>query len=203
MPFRLGSAMRIYVPWAALLAVLLFPFTTSAADGSMNGNEYNGAWTGWKCPAGIRPSSGKCASFVLLLYQKQDRVCGSHMYATAGASSLDEGGIPSFTGKLSNGAVDGMIESGLEPGRRIHVELKLAGDRLQWKRLENPEGNYLLPVSMQMTRSKHGSLFHPVFEQQLSASCTASLNRALEANRQGPQQGAQGTQGAQGEQRSQ
>lgn len=163
---------RLYaIPFAALC----LPLVCQAA-----GADFSGAWTGWSCPPGARPSSGKCASFVLTLYQKEDQVCGSHLYATAGAGSLDEGGIPSFVGAVSGDAVDGIIESGRAAGTRIRVELKMTGDRLQWKRLESPDADYLLPNSMLLTKAKRGNMLHPVFAQRLSATCAATLDRALQ-----------------------
>jgi|GEM_PF-2943804 len=161
------------------LAMPVFSFFPGASFAAA-GADFSGAWTGWSCPAGVRPSSGKCASFVLSLYQKEDQVCGSHLYATAGASSLDEGGMPSFTGTIANDVVEGVVASGRSPGTRLRVELKMSGDRMQWRRLENPDADYLLPDAMQLVKAKRGKMFHPVFEQRLSATCMATLNRALE-----------------------
>jgi len=165
--------------FAFSLAAMLFPVACLAVVGT----DFSGSWTGWSCPPGTRPSSGQCASFVLTLYQKEAQICGSHLYATAGAGSLDEGGIPSFTGKVKGDAIDGTIESGRSAGTRIRIALKMAGDRLQWKRLESPDADYLLPNSMLLSKAKRSNILHPVFAQRLSAICSATLDRALEEQR--------------------
>lgn len=136
--------------------------------------EFSGVWTGWQCPSGQSPQSGKCANLVLELHQRQDRICGAHIFATAGATQIDEGNAPSITGTVSANRVASVVveSNGLRNPVQANVELSLEKDKLQWKRLDSPGGQYLLPQSMQLVRSKHGTLFTPTFEQQLKAVCS-------------------------------
>lgn len=141
---------------------------------SVFANDFSGVWTGWQCPSGQSPQSGKCANLVLELHQRQDRVCGSHIFATAGATHIDEGNAPSITGAVGANAIASVVveSNGLRNPVQANVELSLVKGALQWKRLDEPGGQYLLPQSMQLTRSKHGTLFTPTFEQQLKAVCS-------------------------------
>jgi hypothetical protein len=155
----------------------------AVAAASAQSAEFAGSWSAWICPAGAQPEGGKCSSFVLVLHQKQDKLCGTHVFATAGARAMDEGGVPSVSGTVADGTAGVVIESGRSsPGTKVPGELK-AGSRsgLQWKRLENPKGDYLLPASAQFTKSRSGSMFSPVFEQRVKAACTAQLNAAVDA----------------------
>jgi hypothetical protein len=140
--------------------------------------DFNGAWVAWICPAGVQYDPIKCANLVLQLHQKQDKVCGAHVFATAGARQIDEGGAPSLTGTVADGSAAVSVESGRAAQLKVQVELKMTRGGLQWRRVENPEGDYLLPLSAQLTKSKHGSLLHPVFAQKLEASCAAVLNQS-------------------------
>jgi hypothetical protein len=137
-------------------------------------NDFSGVWTGWQCPPGQSPQSGRCANLVLELHQRQDRVCGSHIFATAGATHIDEGNAPSITGSIGgNGIASVVVEStGLRQPVQASVELSLVKGKLQWKRLDQPGGTYILPQTMHLTRSKHGTLFTPTFEHQLKAVCS-------------------------------
>jgi hypothetical protein len=151
-----------------LIAACLSPASLAFAD------DFSGVWTGWQCPAGQAPQSGKCANLVLELHQRQDRVCGSHIFATAGATHIDEGNAPSITGNIgANGIASVVVEStGLRQPVQASVELSLVKGKLQWKRLDGPGGTYMLPQSMHLARSKHGTLFTPTFEHQLKAVCS-------------------------------
>jgi hypothetical protein len=166
----------------------------AAGDG-----QFSGVWIAWICPAGVQYDPVKCSNLVLELQQKQDKLCGAHVFATAGARQLDEGAAPSLTGSVSNGVAVVSVESGrASPPLKIQVEMKMVRGSLQWRRLENPEGDYLLPLSAQLSKSKYGSLFHPVFEQKLQASCVSILNMAADpaasaAARSPPQSAGQGS----------
>ncbi len=151
-----------------LLAMLMLSTPMAWAD------DFSGVWTGWQCPSGQTPQSGKCANLVLELHQRQDRVCGAHIFATAGATQIDEGNAPSITGTVgADGIASVVVESnGLRTPVQANVELSLVKGRLQWKRLDEPGTGYLLPRSMNLARSKHGTLFTPTFEQQLKAVCS-------------------------------
>lgn len=137
-------------------------------------NDFSGVWTGWQCPPGQTPQSGKCANLVLELHQRQDRVCGAHIYATAGASHIDEGNAPSITGAVGPDGIASVVvaSNGLRNPMQANVALSLVKGKLEWKRLNEPGDGYMMPMSMQLTRSKHGTLFTPTFEQQLKAVCS-------------------------------
>jgi hypothetical protein len=156
-----------------LAALLLSPFAVLAA-GEAEG-DFNGAWVAWQCPSGIATESGRCDNFVLEVFQSRGRLCGAHIYATAGAGKIDEGAPPSLSGSVQNGIANIVLQSGrgspLEPPIRMQAELKLAKNRLQWRRLDNPPGDHLLPQSATLSRSRHGSLLNPFFEQRLRAVC--------------------------------
>jgi hypothetical protein len=159
-----SMAMRVFYS----LAVWALSASTAFAQ------EFSGVWTGWQCPAGQSPQSGKCANLVLELHQRQDRVCGAHIFATAGATQIDEGNAPSITGTVNASRVASVVveSNGLRNPVQANVELSIEKDKLQWKRLDGPGGHYLLPQSMQLARSRHGTLFTPTFEQQLKAVCS-------------------------------
>lgn len=173
-------------PFSSLLLITLFSASTAWA------NDFSGVWTGWQCPPGQTPQSGKCANLVLELHQRQERVCGSHIFATAGAMHIDEGNAPSIIGSVGgNGTASVVVEStGLRQPVQANIELSLVKGKLQWKRLDQPGGAYLLPQSMHLTRSKHGTLFTPTFEQQLRTVCstvvTTPASQAAPAGQQGP-----------------
>lgn len=159
-------------PPAFLLLLMLAPYSLAA-----DSQDFAGVWTGWQCPSGLQPQSGKCANFVLELHQKQERLCGSHMFATAGATQVDEGSAPSITGMIANGTASIIVESsGRKEPVQAKAELSIVKGKLFWKRLENPGGAYLLPQSMHLNRSRHGTLFTPTFEQQLKAVCSSMMN---------------------------
>ncbi|RJG07656.1 hypothetical protein D3870_18115 [Noviherbaspirillum cavernae] len=153
----------------ALFALTAFCSSSPAADGD---GDFNGAWVAAMCPAGIKTDSGKCANFVLELFQKEDKVCGSHVFATAGATQMDEGGTPSITGNVADGVATITVISGRgTPPVQVRVELKIVNNRMQWKRLDDPTGDFLLPPAAQLTRSRNKTMFAPVFAQQLQAAC--------------------------------
>jgi hypothetical protein len=156
-----------------LFALLMFLPAWAAAE------DFSGAWTASVCPPGAQNDSGRCSDFVLELMQKDDKLCGAHVFATAGAARMDEGAAPSLTGKAADGAATATVTSGRAP-IRVQVELTMANGQLQWKRLENPKGDYLLPLSAQMTRSKRKTLMAPLFEQELRAACSSVFTMAAE-----------------------
>jgi hypothetical protein len=160
-----------------LVLLMFFPYALAAADD----NDFSGAWTAWLCPSGVQSNSGRCANFVLELMQKDDKLCGAHVFATAGAGRLDEGAAPSLTGNIADGAATAMVTSGrASPRIRVQVELRMENGLLQWKRLENPKGDYLLPLSAQLTRSRSKTLMTPLFEHELRAACSSVFSMAVE-----------------------
>jgi hypothetical protein len=155
---------------AVLVALLFAVFAAHGADE----NPFSGAWVGWICPAGAQADPMRCSNLVLQLQQKDGKVCGAHVFATAGAAQLDEGAAPSLTGSVANGVAAVTVESArTSPPVKIRVEMQMARGGLQWRRLDSPEGDYLLPLSARLSKSKYGSLLHPVFAQKLDASCAA------------------------------
>lgn len=170
-----GKAMR-------RLAGFLLAAICSPLQAAESGSDFSGAWVAAICPAGAQRNSGRCSNFVLELHQKQDRLCGAHIFATAGAGQLDEGGAPSLIGTV---AADGIATVTVESSRaappiKMRVELKMARGLLQWKRLDDPEGDYLLPLATQLTKSRHDTLFSPLFGQRLKAVCSAMSNAAID-----------------------
>lgn len=158
-----------------LVALLLPPFAhASEAD-------FSGAWVAWLCPSGVQQDSGKCSNFVLELHQQGDKICGAHFFATAGAAEIDEGAAPSVIGDIVNGtATMAVISSRASPPVRVPAKLKKANGKLQWARLEDPPGDYLLPRSTTLVRSKKKTLFAPLFEQQLKAACSSAFVMATQ-----------------------
>ncbi|MDB5796845.1 MAG: hypothetical protein JWP36_747 [Paucimonas sp.] len=160
--------MRVFLPLFYLLLVAGPAFASA---------DLNGSWSGMICPQPGVGDASRCASFTLRLYQKQDRICGTHLFATAGARQMDEGGMPSIMAKASGDAINGTVESQrVSPAIRIPVTLSLAGTELRWQRTENPPGDYLLPHSMILTRSRQGGILSPLSEQRLSAACSTFLD---------------------------
>lgn len=165
--------MRRPIRIAALLLVCLSatPLAARAAD------DWNGSWIGYVCPAGVTGNAARCASFFLRLHSRNARVCGSHVYATAGAREMDEGGTPSVLAKLEGKNANGTIESArTSPPTTLPVVLHLENEELRWQRTANPAGDYLLPRNVTMTRSRQGSMLSPLFEQRLASSCAAHLD---------------------------
>lgn len=170
--FRLADPMRLST---FIFLLLLLPLPAFAHD------DFNGAWVAWICPSGVERSSGQCANFVLELMEKEGKVCGSHMFASAGAEQIEEGAAPSLTADVdaAAGAASGSAISNF--GRspvRMRVELKLDNGALRWKRLDSPSGEYLLPKNARLIKSKKRTLFAPLFEQELRAACTYVFNVA-------------------------
>lgn len=152
-----------------LLSLALPCLPAMAADDE---NDFGGVWVATICPPGIRNDPAHCAHFVLELFQKEGKLCGSHVFATAGAGQMDEGGTPSIVGNVADGAAHVVAQSGRgRPPARMQVELKIVNDRLQWKRLEDPPGDYLLPSLALLNKSKSKTMFAPSFAQQLEAAC--------------------------------
>lgn len=172
----LGAAVPV-----SLLCLLLAPSPSFAAGDT----DFSGTWTAWVCPKGDasgQPNPARCSSFVLSLYQKEDKLCGSHLFATAGATQLDEGGAPSLAASIEKDAAHGTIESrrGAAPVQ-LRFDLKVSDNVLTWQRLDSPEGEYMLPRSARLRRSAKGDLFGPVFVQRLSAVCASALAMATAA----------------------
>jgi hypothetical protein len=176
------------MPWLHTISIIMRLLTLlafaaccphTAAVGS-DGN-FSGAWVAWLCPAGVRYDPAICSNFVLELYQARDKLCGAHVFATAGAVQMDEGAAPSLLGTIAGSTATVVVESGrASPPIRVRSELTMVKDGLQWRRLESPDGDYLLPVSARLSRSRHETLLHPVFAQKLRAACAAA-NAAPEA----------------------
>jgi hypothetical protein len=164
------------------LMILLFTAWCSPSSAADADSDFSGAWAVSICPAKAQRDPGKCSNFVIELFQKQNKLCGAHIFATAGAAQLDEGGAPSLTGTIGDdGTASVMVESGrAAPPVKMRVELKLVNGLLQWRRLDNPEGDYLLPRTTQLTKSRHGTLFSPLFGQRLKAVCSAMSNAAAD-----------------------
>jgi hypothetical protein len=157
------SAMRAF----RLLGFAAFmPIIAAASD-------FSGVWTAAVCPNGVKYAPGKCSQFVLELFQKQDRVCGSHVFATASASMVDEGGAaPSITGSINEGtAAINLLSNRGRAQQPVTGELKLTSDSLHWKRTDKPGRDDLLPPAASFSRSRHKTLMNPVYAQQLSAAC--------------------------------
>lgn len=167
-----------------LLTLLILQLVSCCSlAGPVNGDgDFNGAWTAWLCPSGGRYDPNTCSNFVLELFQKQGRLCGAHLFATAGAGRLDEGAAPSVDGTIANGSATVVVVSGRGTSPvRVPVSLKIVNGVLQWRRLESPAGDYLLPLSTQLTRSRHATLFSAVFEQKLKAACSTVSSVAAES----------------------
>lgn len=144
--------------------------------------DIGGVWVASLCPPDVQRDSGKCASFVLELHQQDGKLCGTHLFSTAGAERIDEGAAPSLVGDISDAAARVTVVSGRSPVR-VPAELKRAGNTLQWARLESPKGDYLLPPSARLAKSKKKTMFAPMFEQELKAACSSVFAMAAEAQR--------------------
>lgn len=169
--------MRIAPLATLLLLVAAAPATPAIAQTS----DFSGAWVAWICPSGTTRDSGKCSNFVLELHQKEGRLCGAHFFANAGASHVDEGAAPSVTGDIADDTASVITVSGRAvPPVRVRAEMRMVNGALQWKRLENPSGDYLLPLNTRLTRSRSKTLFAPVFEHELRAACSSAFIMAEE-----------------------
>lgn len=158
-----------------LLLIFIVPMLVPGSPVAAGDGNFNGVWVAWLCPTGAEIASGKCDNFVLELFQHQDRLCGTHVFATASARELDEGAAPSLTGTVQSDVATITIESNRPSSPvRLQAELKLSNNRLHWRRLENPPG-HLLPAKANLIRSRHGSLLTPFFEQKLRAICTGMM----------------------------
>lgn len=172
-PFR-ENQMRFLFTSLAILALL--PCAHAAEE------DISGVWVASLCPPDVQRDSGKCASFVLELHQQGGKLCGTHLFSTAGAERIDEGAAPSLSGDISDAAARVTVISGRSPVR-VPAELKKAGNTLQWARLESPKGDYLLPPSARLAKSKKKTMFAPMFEQELKAACSSVFAMAAEAQR--------------------
>lgn len=153
-----------------VLACCLLGTSAYAADAM------GGAWTGWVCPQGGGKDVARCSSFTLQLLARNNRVCGSHLFATAGAREMDEGELPSLFATVDAELATGTVESGRGSSpMRLPVKLSREGDELHWQLVETPVGDYLLPASIRMKRARQGGL-HPLAEQRLIAACAVFLD---------------------------
>jgi hypothetical protein len=163
------------------LKLLLPLFLLSPVAPVFASDDFSGAWVAWICPSGVQRDSGKCSNFVLELHQKGDQLCGAHFFSTAGAERIDEGAAPSVLGDISNGVATVVaMSTRTNPPVKVRVEMKKSNGMLHWIRLEQPAGDYLLPKSTRMSRSKSKTLFAPVFEQELKAACASAFVMAAE-----------------------
>lgn len=155
----------------ALAFISMFPLSGAAQD------DWNGAWTGYVCAQGGVVDPARCASLFLRLYSRNARVCGSHVFATAGAKEMDEGGTPSIVatteGTLARGSVQSTRAS---PPLSIPLSLQLENGKLRWQLGGNAVGDYLLPRNLDLSHAKAAGMLSPLFEQRLAASCSAYLD---------------------------
>lgn len=163
-------------PLLPVILLLFFPCLPVLAN-----DDFSGAWVAWLCPADAKRDSGKCSNFVLELHQQQDKLCGAHFFATAGAARTDEGAAPSISGNIDGDTATIITVSGRgSPPARVQAEIKIRNGALQWQRLENPAGDYLFPYTARMTKAKSRTLFAPAFEQELKAACASVFTMARE-----------------------
>jgi hypothetical protein len=80
-----------------ILVSCLLMCSYALADNELN---YSGSWTGWVCPPGVRNDPSKCANLMVELFQKEDKLCGTHVVVTAGATQFDQGKDASLTGNI-------------------------------------------------------------------------------------------------------
>jgi uncharacterized protein YecT (DUF1311 family) len=131
---------------------------------------FAGGWDVWMCPAGVARDPEKCANFSIFLYEKAGQLCGAHIFATANASRLDEGGAPSIIGKSSGLEATVIAESSRsDPPVRLHVRMGLEKNRLHWEVIsaepsEGGSGEYLIPADVWLTRT-----LEPVFSDEFAA----------------------------------
>ncbi|HJV52960.1 MAG TPA: hypothetical protein VJ652_15945 [Noviherbaspirillum sp.] len=153
-----------------LPALFLASASVSAAPG-----DFSGVWTALVCPSGIKNDPGQCTHFILELYQRQDKLCGSHLFATPGSIQMDErtGAGPTLTGTIADDtATVTVADQRARSAQSVRAELKLARGGLQWHRVDKPGKNDVLPVNVRFAKSRAKTLLNPVFAQQLSAACT-------------------------------
>jgi hypothetical protein len=167
--------MRVPQSQALLAALALAAAVPALADDT----DFSGAWVGWLCPAGAQRDSGKCSNFVLELHQKNGRLCGAHTFSTADATQVDEGMAPSISGEVVGAGANLTVVSTLGKSPvSLRAELKRVGTALEWRRLDSPDGEYLLPQTARLSKAKKKSLFAPIFEQQLRANCLSAFTVA-------------------------
>lgn len=153
-------------------------FLSSTVIAAPAQGDFSGVWTALVCPSGVRNDPARCGHFVLELFQKQDRLCGSHLVATAGAAQMEDGGGGAGGGPTLTGTVAADKASVTVAGNRVAspagvpAELTLGRGTLQWHRLDKPGRNDLLPVNARLTKSRAKTLLNPVFAQQLAAACS-------------------------------
>ncbi|WP_040039460.1 hypothetical protein [Noviherbaspirillum autotrophicum] len=163
--------------------LILLPawWLSSVAVAAPPHSDFSGVWTALVCPSGVKNDPARCGHFVLELFQKQDKLCGSHLIATPDAAQMDDGaggaggtgGGPTLTGTVAadKATVTVAGNRGASPAG-VQAELTLGRGTLQWHRLDKPARNDLLPVNVRLTKSRAKTFLNPVFAQQLSAACS-------------------------------
>jgi hypothetical protein len=159
-----------------LLALLALVPCASADE-----EDFSGVWVAWLCPSGVQRESGQCSNLVLELQQKEGKLCGAHLFATAGAARIDEGAAPSVTGDIADGKADAVVISTRAAApTRVRIEIRKQNGMLHWQRLENPPGDYLLPRTARLSKSAKKTLFTPLFDQELKAACLSFFTMTSE-----------------------
>lgn len=164
----------------SLTLLTLFALAAQSPIAAADSADFSGAWVGTICPPGVQRDLGQCSSFVLELHQQGKRLCGAHSFSTAGAESTDEGAAPSINGEITDDVASVIAISGRAP-IRVRAEIKKTGASLQWLRQDAPSGDYLLPPSARLSKSKKKTLFAPMFEQELKAACSSVFTMEAEA----------------------
>jgi uncharacterized protein YecT (DUF1311 family) len=137
---------------------------------------FAGGWTAWMCPPGAAHDPEHCASFEIFLYEKEGQLCGAHIFATANATRLDEGGAPSIIGKLNGPEADMIAQSGRsDPPVRMRVRMSLAKNGLHWKMVgmepsQGGSGEYLIPEDVWL-HSTFEHVFSEEFATELKTAC--------------------------------
>jgi hypothetical protein len=158
------------------LFLLVLAAAMPAAQVAHAAGNFAGVWTAAVCPRGVAAGPGRCAQFVLELYQKQNKLCGAHVFATPSADLVDEAvnpSAPSVSGDVEEDTATVSVASVRSKAPRgVEAELKLSHGVLLWKRVDKPGRDELIPATAQFTRSRHKTLMAPVFAQQLAAACS-------------------------------
>lgn len=94
---------------------------------------FTGTWTVQWCNKAW--PSVECGGFTVDLWQRGDRICGSHGAATPGLSRVDEGKARSIVGMAVGPTAVLTVRSGRSGGVSL-VTVKRQPDALQWTRTE-------------------------------------------------------------------
>lgn len=148
------------------LTLTCFPYAIAADT-----DDFSGVWVGWLCPRGVKNDPVKCANLVLELFQKKDKLCGTHVFASAGADSIDEGKGASVIGQINGDTATMTINSAsASQPQSTAATLTLVKGQLLW-RLEDSSQKSVLPLKAQLNRSSKKTLSSALFAQQLQAAC--------------------------------